>query len=62
MTFSDWFTINPELQDNEMLQIEEAHDIINKGIVGFSDEFLCKINKDYTDIIINNTCGEFLNM
>jgi len=45
-----------------MLQIEEAHDIINKVIVAFWDEFLCKINENYTDIIINNTCGEFLNM
>ena len=51
MTFSDWFIVKKELKNNEMIPIEEAHNIINCVIVSFLDEFLCKINQEYTDIL-----------
>ncbi len=60
MTFSDYFIINPELQDDKMLPIEEAHNIINNIIVAFLNEHLCKMNKDYTNIINDNIYGELL--
>jgi len=51
MTFSDWFIVKKELKNNEMIPIEEAHNIINYVIVSFLDEFLCEINQEYTDIL-----------
>lgn len=60
LTFSDYFIINPELQDDKMLPIEEAHNIINNIIVAFLNEHLCKMNKDYTNIINDNIYGELL--
>jgi hypothetical protein len=60
LTFSDYFIINPELQDDKMLPIEEAHSIINNIIVAFLNEHLCKMNKDYTNIINDNKYGELL--
>ncbi|MBW9155184.1 alpha/beta hydrolase family protein [Clostridium tagluense] len=54
MTFSDWFIVENELKDIEMLPIKEAHNIINSVIVSFLDEFLCEINEEYTNIIKNN--------
>lgn len=51
MTFSDWFIVKKELKNNEMIPVEEAHNIINYVIVSFFDEFLCEINQEYTDIL-----------
>jgi len=58
VTFSDYFITNPELQDDKMLPIEEAHNIINNIVVAFLNEHLCKMNEDYTNIINDNIYGE----
>lgn len=54
MTFSDWFIIKNQCEDNDMLSIEEAHCIINDVTISFLDEFLCGINEEYTNILKNS--------
>ncbi|GEM_PF-5338989 len=53
LTFTDWFTLLPDLEVEGNTKVSKAHPIIAELAINFLEEYLSGLNKGYSDIMLN---------
>ncbi|MFB0918715.1 MAG: hypothetical protein QMB63_06570 [Clostridiaceae bacterium] len=52
LTFTDWFTLLPDLEESGITEVSLAHPKITELAINFLKENLLGINNSYSDIIL----------
>ncbi|WBW96414.1 alpha/beta hydrolase family protein [Oceanirhabdus sp. W0125-5] len=58
MTFTDWYIIKNQLEEENMIPVIKAHKIINEVVIEFFNQYLCGKDGEYDGLIKSNKYEE----